>query len=79
VSPRIEWYDDPSGFTTGAAQTLKEVTGTFEVKPTDALIWRIEYRHEFSDSPVFETGSGAFKKTQSSIGFGVLYSFSTKG
>lgn len=79
VSPRFEWYDDPSGFTTGAAQTLKEVTGTFELKPTDALIWRVEYRHEFSDSPVFETGSGAFKKTQSSIGFGVLYSFSTKG
>jgi hypothetical protein len=79
VSPRFEWYDDPSGFTTGAAQTLKEVTGTFELKPSDALIWRIEYRHEFSDSPVYETGSGAFRKTQSSIGFGVLYSFSTKG
>jgi hypothetical protein len=79
VSPRFEWYDDPSGFTTGAAQTLKEVTGTFELKPSDALIWRIEYRHDFSDSPVFETGSGTFKKTQSSIGFGVLYSFSTKG
>jgi putative OmpL-like beta-barrel porin-2 len=79
VSPRFEWYDDPSGFTTGAPQTLKEVTGTFELKPSDALVWRIEYRHDFSDSPVFETGSGAFKKTQSSIGFGVLYSFSTKG
>lgn len=79
LSPRFEWYDDADGFTTGAAQSLKEVTGTIELKPSDTLIWRIEYRHDFSDTPVFETSSGAFKKTQSSIGFGVLYSFSTKG
>jgi len=78
VSPRFEWYDDPSGFTTGAAQTLKEATGTLELKPSDSFIWRIEYRRDFSDAPVFKTGSG-LKKTQSSIGFGVLYSFSTKG
>lgn len=78
-SPRFEWYDDASGFTTGTAQTLKDVTATLEVKPSDALIWRIEYRTDLSDSPVFKTRSGALKKTQSSIGVGVLYSFSTKG
>lgn len=79
VSPRFEWFDDPSGFTTGAVQTLKEATGTIELKPSDSFIWRIEYRRDFSDAAVFKTESGTLKKTQSSIGFGVLYSFSTKG
>ena len=79
LSPRFEWYDDPSGFTTGAVQTLKEATGTIELKPSDSFIWRIEYRRDFSDAAVFKTESGTLKKTQSSIGFGVLYSFSTKG
>lgn len=78
-SPRFEWYDDPSGFTTGTTQTLKEATATLEVKPSDAFIWRLEYRTDFSDSAVFKTRSAALKKTQSSIGVGLLYSFSTKG
>jgi hypothetical protein len=78
-SPRVEWYDDPSGFTTGAVQKLKEVTGTLELKSTEGFMWRIEYRTDFSDSAVFKNQSGALKKNQSSIGFGVLYSFSTKG
>lgn len=78
-SPRVEWYDDASGFTTGTVQTLKDVTATLELKPNDSLIWRIEYRTDFSDSAVFKNHSGTMKKNQSSIGFGVLYAFSTKG
>ncbi len=78
-SPRFEWYDDASGFTTGTVQTLKDVTATLELKPSDAFMWRIEYRTDLSDAPVFKTRSGAFKKTQSSVGVGLLYSFSTKG
>ena len=78
-SPRFEWYDDASGFTTGTTQKLKDVTATLELKPNDSFIWRIEYRTDLSDSPVFKTRSAALKKTQSSIGIGVLYAFSTKG
>jgi hypothetical protein len=78
-SPRVEWYQDPSGFTTGTPQTLKEVTTTLELKATDTFLWRIEYRTDFSNVDVFKMQSGALKKTQSSIGFGILYSFSTKG
>jgi Putative beta-barrel porin-2, OmpL-like. bbp2 len=79
VSPRFELYDDPGGFTTGTPQTLKEATATFELKPTDTFIWRIEYRSDFSDEAVFKTNTGDLKKTQSSIAFGVLYSFAFKG
>ena len=78
-SPRLEWYDDKSGFTTGTPETLKDITTTLELKATDAFLWRIEYRSDFSDAAVFKMPSGALKKTQSSIGFGILYSFSTKG
>ncbi len=78
-SPRFEVYDDASGFTTGTAQTLKEATATIELKPTDTFMWRIEYRNDFSDTPVFKTRSGDLLKTQRSIAFGVLYSFSYKG
>jgi hypothetical protein len=79
LSPRLEWYNDASGFTTGSPQTLKDVTTTLELKATDTFLWRIEYRSDFSNADVFKTRSGALKNTQSSIGFGVLYSFSTKG
>jgi hypothetical protein len=79
ISPRLEWYDDPSGFTTGTTQTLKEATATLELKPTDTFMWRIEYRSDFSDTAVFKTHAGDLRKTQSSIAFGVLYSFSYKG
>jgi hypothetical protein len=78
-SPRLEWYDDPSGFTTGTSQTLRDLTTTLELKATDAFLWRIEYRTDFSNVDVFKTASGSLKKTQSSIGVGILYSFSTKG
>lgn len=78
-SPRFEWYDDAQGFTTGTVQTLKEVTGTFEVKPTDSFIWRFEYRTDLSDTPTFKSSGGGLKKKQTSVGMGVIYSFAYKG
>lgn len=78
LSPRFEVYDDPSGLTTGTAQTLKEMTGTVEVKALENLLCRVEYRTDFSDQPVFTNGAGESKKTQTSIGVGVLYSLSFK-
>jgi hypothetical protein len=78
LSPRFEVYDDPSGLTTGTAQTLKEMTGTVEVKALENLLCRIEYRTDFSDQAVFTNSAGESKKTQTSIGVGVLYSLSFK-
>jgi len=79
LSPRFEWYEDPQGFTTGTVQTLKEVTGTFEVKPADSFIWRLEYRTDLSNQAVFKTAGGGLKKSQTSVGIGVIYWFSYKG
>ncbi len=77
VSPRFEWYDDPDGFSTGTIQTMKETTITLELMPTDTFRWRIEYRSDFSDRPVFETDAGELKKSQHSIGFGWIFAFGT--
>ena len=79
LSPRFEWYDDASGLTTGTAQTLKEVTGTVEVKAIENLLCRVEYRSDFSDREVFTNSDGLLKKHQNSFGVGVLYSISFKG
>lgn len=77
-TPRFEFLDDTDGFTTGAVQKLKEVTGTLELKANENLQWRIEYRTDFSDEEAFENSRGAFKKHRNSIGFGLLYSFAGK-
>jgi len=75
--PRAEWYQDDDGYTTGTPQTLKEFTLTGEVTLAPRLLWRIEYRGDFSDVDFFEKHNGTFIDKQHSIGFGVLYSFSS--
>lgn len=78
IIPRAEYYDDADGFTTGAAQKAKEFTLTLELKPADNFMWRVEYRSDFSDVAFFKNDKGNFKKNQHSVGFGLLYNFSTK-
>ena len=78
VTPRFEYYDDGDGFTTGTAQKLKEFTGTIELKATDSLLWRIEYRNDWSDEEVFVKRDESVQKTQQSIGFGLLFTFGGK-
>jgi hypothetical protein len=78
VSPRVEYYNDGDGATTGVAQKLKDATFTIELKGSDSLLWRIEYRGDFSDRATFTNSAGAAKKNQQSIGFGLLYSFGAK-
>jgi hypothetical protein len=77
LSPRAEFYKDPEGFTTGMAQTLKEVTVTGELKGKDGVLFRVEYRHDFSDIPFFLDGAGHSKR-QNTLTGGLIYAFSTK-
>jgi hypothetical protein len=55
-TPRLEWFKDRDGFSTGTAQTLKEFTLTGEYKWTQGLLSRLEYRRDWSDQPFFERG-----------------------
>jgi hypothetical protein len=50
---RGEWFNDSDGFNTGTAQKVKEVTFTGEYKIIEGLLWRAEYRHDWSDQPFF--------------------------
>ena len=78
VIPRFEFYDDSDGgFTTGAAQKLKEFTLTGEVKHSQGLIMRLEYRRDSSDIGFFEKG-GSPRDSQNTFSIGWIYSFSTR-
>jgi hypothetical protein len=76
--PRLEFYHDPQGFSTGLDQNLSDVTVTLEVKPADNFMWRIEYRGDFSNQSPFINSSAVAKKNQQLFILGFLYNFSTK-
>jgi hypothetical protein len=78
VIPRVEYYNDRDGWSTGTPQNLTSFTFTLELKPKDNFMWRIEYRGDFSDTATFTDDAGAAKKNQQSIVFGFLYNFSSK-
>ena len=78
VIPRFEYYDDSDGgFTTGAAQKVKEFTLTGEVKHSQGLIMRLEYRRDWSDIDFFEK-DGSPRDNQNTFSIGWVYSFSTR-
>ena len=74
--PRIEWFDDPQGFSTGTAQTLKEGTLTADISVADGMFLRGEYRYDWSDQRVFERNAKGSLSHQSSLTLGVVYTYS---
>jgi hypothetical protein len=56
LSPRLEWFSDPTGFRTGEIQHLLETTGTADYRISRHVITRAEFRHDQSNSPYFERG-----------------------
>jgi hypothetical protein len=79
VSPRLEWFKDRDGFSTGTAQSLKEFTLTGEYKWTEGLLSRLEYRRDWSDQPFFDRGTvTATSKSQNTILVGIVAFFGPK-
>jgi hypothetical protein len=78
ISPRFEWYDDEDGETTKVVQKLKEITGTIEIKASDSLIWRIEYRRDWSDQKTFFDADKKATDSMQSIGFGLMFTWAGK-
>jgi hypothetical protein len=76
ISPRLEWYEDRDGFTTGVAQTIRGGTLTSEFKVDDQLFTRVEYRRDVSNRPFFANGSGRVKP-QTTLTVGLFYVFSS--
>ncbi len=76
LAARGEYYYDQSGFTTGTAQALKEITLTYEYKFGSSLLTRLEFRRDWSDQNTFEDETGAFtKNNQNTILIGSIYTF----
>jgi len=83
--PRVEWYRDNGGFTTGAvsglapgaSQTLYEVTWTNEFKIHKNLLTRVELRRDMSDgNNAFQAHDGTLSKNhQETATVGVVYTF----
>ncbi|MEO8371668.1 MAG: porin [Candidatus Solibacter sp.] len=78
LAPRVEWFNDANGFSTGTQQKVKEFTMTGEFKTGDAFLTRIEYRRDWSDVAFFERGSGGLHKSQSTLLVGLVAYFGPK-
>lgn len=77
VSPRFEYFDDQDGLASGAAQKLKEITLTGEVKHPQGLIFRMEYRRDWSDIDFF-TKDGSPTDNQNTFTVAFIIPFSSK-
>ncbi len=77
LTPRVEWYNDPQGFTTGTAQKLEELTITPEFKINDNILTRAEYRIDHSNQPFFLDHYGVpAHKNQETATLGVIFTWS---
>jgi len=56
-APRLEWFNDATGFATGIAQRVKEATLTGEIKLKEGVLTRLEYRRDWSNEPFFDRGN----------------------
>ncbi len=79
LAPRLEWFNDANGFSTGTAQALKEVTLTGEYLFIPGVLGRLEYRRDWSNVPFFQRGDipGSFKSQSTLLG-GVILAFAPK-
>lgn len=69
---RFEVFDDAKGYATGASQTLKEFTATYEYHWKVGLLSRAEYRRDWSDSQFFHRGATGMTDSQSTISIGLI-------
>jgi len=79
ISPRFEWFDDHDGYSTGVAQTLKEITLTGEYRLAPGLLTRLEFRRDWSDQPFFPKSDPAvLSKAQTTVLAGLIWTFGTR-
>jgi hypothetical protein len=75
-SPRVEWYHDRDGITSGVAQKLKEYTMTGEYRLTEWAVSRLEFRRDMSNQPYFDRGHGlANARAQNTLLVGLIIHF----
>ena len=75
---RYEYFRDPQGFETGAAQKLNEVTATYEYKAPAGFLTRLEYRRDWSDVAFFHKNDIDLVKAQSTLSAALIVFFGPK-
>jgi hypothetical protein len=75
IAIRAEQFDDPDNGISGTAQKLREGTLTFEYRPVERLILKLEARHDDSTEPVFQEEGRSFSDAQTLIVFGAIATF----
>jgi len=78
-TPRLEWFKDRDGFSTGKAQDLKEFTLTGEYKMAEGFLARAEYRYDWSNQLFFDRGiNPAAVKDENVLAVGIVGFFGPK-
>lgn len=76
IGGRYEWFSDLDGTRTGTTQVLQNVTLSPGINLTDNLMFRVEYRHDWSSRMVFEDADGRFRLADTNtIGTEFIYKF----
>lgn len=76
VGSRYEWFSDLDGNRTGTTQVVQNITLSPGVNLTENLMFRTEYRYDWSSRLVFETSDGVFSKGEhSTLGAEFVYKF----
>ena len=78
IALRGEYFDDNEGFSTGTAQALKEVTGTYQYKWIDGLLTRVEARHDWSNQDFFHKGDSEMVDGQTTLTVALIAFFGPK-
>ena len=75
VALRAEVYNDPLGYTTGIANTYKEVTLTLEHKLFNQMLVRGELRDDMSLNPAYDKNNFFTETSQLTFTIGLVVTF----
>ena len=78
LAPRVEWFSDPHGASTGVAQHLVEGTITVQRAFAAGVSARVEYRVDHSTTEFFPTEDGPAGRWQQTFGVGLFYGWASR-
>jgi len=78
LSPRVEWFSDPQGASTGVAQDVVEGAITVQRTIAAGLSARAEYRVDRSTMAFFPNEDGTARRGQQPVGVGLFYGWSSR-
>lgn len=78
ISPRLEWFSDPQGASTGQVQDVTEATVTVQRAIMQGLSARAEYRLDHSTAALFPSRGDRPRQWQQTVGVGLFYGWASR-